>query len=75
MLVLQGERDPFGGPDEVRATFASGALRAVRVVPGLGHELKPTKLISAEVIEDAIIEPVLKFIDGPLDYVRTADVG
>ncbi len=32
MLVLQGERDPFGGPDEVRATFASGALRAVRVV-------------------------------------------
>lgn len=38
LLVVQGERDPFGGPDEVRREFAAaGASPTVVDVPHGGH--------------------------------------
>lgn len=43
VLVLQGERDPFGTPAEVAAACASSARHRVITVPGCAHELKPRK--------------------------------
>lgn len=40
-LVLQGERDPFGTPEEIVAALGDGPR--VVVVPGSGHELKPAR--------------------------------
>jgi uncharacterized protein len=38
LLVIQGERDPFGGPDEIRSAFgAAGARAEVVDVPLGGH--------------------------------------
>ena len=38
MLVVQGERDPFGSPDEIRREFtAAGAQPQVIEVPAGGH--------------------------------------
>ncbi len=38
VLVVQGERDPFGGPDEIREAFAvAGGPVTVVDVPGGGH--------------------------------------
>jgi len=38
LLVVQGERDPFGGPDEIRREFSSAGARAEVVdVPHGGH--------------------------------------
>ena len=38
LLVVQGERDPFGGPDEIRQAFAAAGARVEVVdVPHGGH--------------------------------------
>lgn len=41
VLVLQGEKDPFGTPAEI--VGAAGDGTRVVVVPGCGHELRPAK--------------------------------
>ena len=40
MLIIQGERDPFGSPDELRPHFASlGELATIHAVAGGDHSL------------------------------------
>ena len=44
MLILQGERDPFGTPDELRAAFAPIAARVtLHVVEKGDHSLAPSR--------------------------------
>lgn len=43
VLVLQGERDPFGTPAEVIEAIAGAGRYRVVAVPGCAHELKPPK--------------------------------
>ncbi len=46
VLVLQGERDPFGGPDELRPHFSALRGMRLRAVPGGDHslEVRPRRL-------------------------------
>lgn len=43
VLVLQGERDPFGSPAEVVAAVGTQPAYRIVTVPGCAHELKPAK--------------------------------
>lgn len=43
VLVLQGERDPFGTPAEITAAVQGDAAYRIVSVPGCAHELKPPK--------------------------------
>lgn len=43
VLVLQGERDPFGTPADVAAAVAGNPAYRIVPVPGCAHELKPAK--------------------------------
>lgn len=66
VLIIQGESDPFGRPDEVRAAIAGTSQageRQVVEVPGAVHELKPRrKSDDVEARVAAIVTPVLEFI-------------
>lgn len=62
-LIVQGTRDPFGGPDEIReAVFAEGARPSIDILPVVGGDhsfgvLKSSGRDQAEVhaeIQDAI---------------------
>ena len=57
-LVVQGERDPFGGPDEFPPD------RELTVVPGADHGFKVPKRgpITAEDAMGIIVEAVLEFV-------------
>lgn len=65
-LIVQGERDPFGTPDEVRAACAAVAQagrRAVVGVPGT-HAFEPRSRAAraaASGLASAICEPVVAF--------------
>jgi predicted alpha/beta-hydrolase family hydrolase len=47
--VVQGERDPFGGAEELRAALPQGWFdgtdRRLVTVPGAGHDLVPLKRV------------------------------
>lgn len=43
VLVLQGERDPFGTPAEVAAAVGDDPAYRIVTVPGCAHQLKPAK--------------------------------
>lgn len=62
VLVVQGERDPFGGPDEIcRAVPAAEVV----VVPGAVHALGPTRKADDPVLRARLItEPVARFVRG-----------
>ncbi len=67
VLVVQGERDPFGGPDEIRAATGSWFDQGVRrlvPIPGAGHDLVPAARVMPR--RDAlafVVETVLSFVD------------
>ncbi|SDR86568.1 alpha/beta hydrolase family protein [Microlunatus soli] len=65
-LVLQGEKDTFGGPDEIRAELA--ADDPVTVVPVLGadHSMRVAKTgpITPAELRDLVCRSVIDFILG-----------
>jgi predicted alpha/beta-hydrolase family hydrolase len=70
-LVVQGERDTFGGPDEVRAVLPAGESVTIVPVAGADHSMRTAKngpLTAAEV-RDLISRSVQDFVE---DLVTTA---
>lgn len=65
-LVIQGERDTFGGPDEIRAIVPAGADIRIVPVPGADHSLRTARTapITAAGVRDLITETVINFILG-----------
>jgi predicted alpha/beta-hydrolase family hydrolase len=51
VTVVQGERDPFGGADELVAALPEGwfdgTYRRLVPIPGAGHDLVPLKRVMA----------------------------
>ena len=65
LLVVQGERDPFGGPDEIRREFgAAGARVEVVDVPRGGHgfEVRGKDAGQAEVMA-GVADTVARWLD------------
>lgn len=64
VLVLQGERDPFGTPAEIRATIADAPRHRLVAVPGCAHEFKPAKRgpLDAAGVADLLVAHVADFI-------------
>lgn len=51
VLMVMGDKDPFGTPEEVRAAaMAIPGLDRIEVFQGMGHSLKPTAEVSAVVL-------------------------
>ena len=63
-LVLQGEKDAFGGPDEVRAVVPSGEPVTLIPVPGADHSMRVAKSasISPAEVGDLVVDSVADFI-------------
>lgn len=63
-LVVQGTRDTFGGPDEVRAAAADAPFVAVRAVETGDHSLKVRASAAAKQadVEAAIADDVVAFV-------------
>jgi len=63
VLIVQGERDAFGTPDEVKPAFASlGARATLHVVEGGDHSLRVPR--SAAVSQQDVYNGVLDAIAG-----------
>lgn len=64
VLVVQGERDPFGTPDELRAT---GTTADIVVLPGARHGARPPGSAMTAGAADAFLADVVSaFIAGAL---------
>ncbi|WP_229119219.1 alpha/beta hydrolase family protein [Enemella evansiae] len=67
VLVLQGERDPFGTPAEVAAVVDEAGADQIRVVvvPNCAHELKPPARAAStpEQIAAVLTSDVTDFVD------------
>ena len=65
-LVIQGERDSFGKPDEVRAAVPSGQPITIVPVPGADHSMRTAKTasITPAEVRDLITEAVAGFVLG-----------
>jgi hypothetical protein len=69
VTVVQGERDTFGGADEVRAALPDGWFdqpqRRLVTLPGAGHDLVPLKKVMprAEAMS-MIVAAALALVDG-----------
>ncbi|HEY9293892.1 MAG TPA: alpha/beta family hydrolase [Microlunatus sp.] len=63
-LVLQGERDTFGGTDEVRAATADDPAIKIVKVPGADHSMKTTKNgpITPAELRELITDSVINFV-------------
>jgi hypothetical protein len=64
VLVVQGQRDPFGSPDELRAAGLSEQVQ-VHVVPGADHGLAARKGDPPPM--PAIVAAVIEWLDGVID--------
>lgn len=65
MLFIQGSRDPFGSPEEIRAVIKRDKLKAsIHVIEGGDHSFKVPK--SAGVTQSQIYETVMDEIAGRL---------
>ena len=70
MLLVSGDRDPFGSPEELRAAIASGQAgpRTLVVVEGSAHSfraLSRKRLDAGEApIERQIADAVAGFVGG-----------
>lgn len=65
VLVVQGERDTFGGTEEVRAVIGGAAQIELVAVPGAQHPLKPAASVPPEQVaarQDLIVAAVLSFL-------------
>ncbi|MGV8848493.1 MAG: alpha/beta family hydrolase [Propionibacteriaceae bacterium] len=69
VTVVQGERDTFGGPDEVRTALPDGWFdlprRTLVTLPSAGHDLVPLKRVMprAEAMS-LIVAAALALVDG-----------
>lgn len=63
-LVLQGERDPFGRPEEIDAAVAGDPEVEIVTVPGADHSMKTTKKgpITAAEVRDLITDAAVRFL-------------
>lgn len=63
-LVVQGERDSFGGPDEVRAVITEGEPITIIPVPGADHSMRTAKsaAITPAEVRDLITDSVINFV-------------
>ena len=62
VLIVQGERDPFGSAAELRAAFPS---QEVVEIPGAVHALGPTRKADDPNVRSRLItEPVARFVLG-----------
>lgn len=70
VLLLSGDRDPFGSPDELRAATASGQAgpRTLHVVAGSTHSFLPRRkpVDGAETTEDELADAAASFVLGLL---------
>jgi hypothetical protein len=64
VLVVQGQRDPFGSPDELRAAGLPEQVQ-VHVVPGADHGLAVRKGDPPPM--PAIVAAVIEWLDGVID--------
>lgn len=64
VLVLQGERDPFGTPEEIAATIVDAPGHRLIAVPGCAHEFKPAKRgpLDQESVADLLVAGVAQLI-------------
>lgn len=64
VLILQGERDPFGTPAEVAAAVGNDPAYRIVTVPGCAHELKPAKrdAFDAAAVADLLLREVAAFL-------------
>jgi len=65
-LVIQGERDTFGGPDEVRAVITGTDPITIIPVPGADHSMRTAKsaAITPAEVRDLITDSVINFVLG-----------
>lgn len=63
-LVIQGERDTFGGPDELRAVITRGEPIKIVPVPGADHSMRTAKSapITPAEVRDLITNAVISFV-------------
>ncbi len=68
-LVVQGQRDPFGGPDEIRAVLGARDCVAVVPVAGADHSMRTPKNgpLTAADVRDLIARSVLDFVTERAD--------
>lgn len=65
VLVVQGERDTFGRPDELRPVIFATPLIELVAVPGAQHPLKPAQSVLPEQVaarQELIVAAVLSFL-------------
>lgn len=64
VLVLQGERDPFGTPTELEVVVEDSQLHRIVTVPGCPHEMKPPKraLLDAAGVANLLVANVRSFL-------------
>ena len=64
-LVIQGERDTFGGPDEVAAVIMRDEPIMIVPVPGADHSMRTAKSapITPAEVRDLITDSVIDFVD------------
>lgn len=61
MLVIQGDRDPFGSAADVRAALP-GDNRTVVEIPAAGHSLQPGKRADPDGAAQLIVDSVAAFV-------------
>ncbi|WP_432557934.1 alpha/beta hydrolase family protein [Granulicoccus sp. GXG6511] len=68
VLVIQGERDPFGTPTEIATTVADAPHHSMVAVPGCAHEFKPAKRgpLDPDGVADLLVTSVREFLDDLL---------
>mgnify|MGYP000845503462 CR=1 FL=1 len=64
VLLISGDRDPFGSPDELRAAIASGQAgpRTLRLVVGSTHSFRPRKPAGAPSVGDELVDAAASFV-------------
>lgn len=63
-LVLQGEKDTFGGPDEIRAVLSDDEPVTVVGIPGADHSMRVAKSgpITPADLRDLVTQSVTEFV-------------
>jgi predicted alpha/beta-hydrolase family hydrolase len=64
MLFIQGTRDPFASPDELRALVQGLPGATLSIVEGGDHSLATTKKAGARSVEDAV-DGAVAWMNGP----------
>ena len=62
VLVIQGDRDPFGSAADVRAALGESPARTVVEIPAAGHSLLPGKRSDPDGAARLIVDSVAAFV-------------